>query len=193
MNVKEKRKNDIINSAIGIFMEKGYHDTKIEEIAKEVGIGKGTVYEYFSNKKELFEEVCIQFINDVLNEFDRIIDKEEGFKNKIIGIYRFKYKSITVQRSMAESFFVHGSLISDRIKDEIVYIHISMYEKVHDIIKDGIEEGVIKKDVDIDMMSACLMGTSNQYIGFRHFCHNEEEKDINFEKILNSILEGFGT
>ena len=47
---KIKTRKCILDSAIKLFSKKGYEQTSIEELAKEAGIGKGTVYSYFSNK-----------------------------------------------------------------------------------------------------------------------------------------------
>ena len=47
----------ILDTALDLFVQKGYLDTKIIDIANVAGIGKGTIYEYFSSKEELFTEL----------------------------------------------------------------------------------------------------------------------------------------
>jgi len=51
---KVAKRQDIIRCAADVFSRTGYHATKIQEIADAAGIGKGTVYEYFRTKEELF-------------------------------------------------------------------------------------------------------------------------------------------
>ena len=51
---KEKKKREIIDAAIRVFSRQGYRRTKINDIAGEAGVGKGTVYEYFKSKEDLF-------------------------------------------------------------------------------------------------------------------------------------------
>ena len=58
----------IMEAGLKIFSQKGFHKTKIEEIAQEAGIGKGTVYEYFAGKEQLFQEI----LEDGLNLFDTL-------------------------------------------------------------------------------------------------------------------------
>ncbi|MCS7000600.1 MAG: TetR/AcrR family transcriptional regulator [Bacteroidota bacterium] len=48
------KRQQIIAAAIRVFAQRGFHATKIEHIAEAAGIGKGTIYEYFSSKDELF-------------------------------------------------------------------------------------------------------------------------------------------
>jgi AcrR family transcriptional regulator len=51
---KKEKKEKILESAIRVFSKQGRTSTKISDIAEEAGIGKGTIYEYFLSKDELF-------------------------------------------------------------------------------------------------------------------------------------------
>ncbi|TLM97504.1 helix-turn-helix transcriptional regulator, partial [bacterium] len=54
---ESEKRVQIIKAAIKVFSEKGFHDAKVEDIAQQADVGKGTVYEYFSSKTELFQEM----------------------------------------------------------------------------------------------------------------------------------------
>jgi len=54
---REAAKDKIIKAAFKIFTKKGYHTTTMEDIAKEVGVSKGALYQYYKNKKELLNEI----------------------------------------------------------------------------------------------------------------------------------------
>ena len=47
MEVKKGKRELILEAAINVFSTKGYHNTRMEEIASQAGVGKGTIYEYF--------------------------------------------------------------------------------------------------------------------------------------------------
>lgn len=49
-----QRPDEILDAALRVFAQRGLHKTKLEEIAKEAGVSKGTIYLYFKNKEELF-------------------------------------------------------------------------------------------------------------------------------------------
>lgn len=53
---KEEAKNRILEKTLEIFEKKGYRKTKIDDIAKELGVSKGAIYPYFNSKEELFKE-----------------------------------------------------------------------------------------------------------------------------------------
>ena len=60
MAEKNQKKNDILSAAKSLFKEKGFHNTKMDEIAANAGVGKGTLYEYYKNKQDIFDEACIE-------------------------------------------------------------------------------------------------------------------------------------
>ncbi len=69
-SIKQKH---IIDAAIRVFSEKGFHRAKIKDVAKEAGIADGTVYNYFASKKEL--------LLAVLNELNETEARPAQFEN----------------------------------------------------------------------------------------------------------------
>ena len=57
MGEKTNKRELILAAAQEVFFEKGYHSATSEEIAKRAGIGKGTIYQYFDSKLEIFLEM----------------------------------------------------------------------------------------------------------------------------------------
>lgn len=53
----------ILQTAIEIFSQKGFHETRMEEIAKKASVAKGTIYLYFKTKKELFSSILSHALN----------------------------------------------------------------------------------------------------------------------------------
>jgi len=85
MRLKEGNKEkDIIESAIKIFAEKGFHNSKISDIAKDANVATGSVYRYFKNKediiinifenlwKKLFAEIKVMTKNKKLSPIEKI-------------------------------------------------------------------------------------------------------------------------
>ncbi|MFX1342535.1 MAG: TetR/AcrR family transcriptional regulator, partial [Promethearchaeota archaeon] len=54
---KIRAKKRIVDAAIQVFAEKGYHQAKMTDIAKKLGVSKGTIYQYFKSKEDLFKAV----------------------------------------------------------------------------------------------------------------------------------------
>jgi AcrR family transcriptional regulator len=57
---KERRRNDILNAAEKLFFSKGFENVSLNEIAKELQLGRSTLYLYFENKEELFFAIVLR-------------------------------------------------------------------------------------------------------------------------------------
>ncbi|HRK04402.1 MAG TPA: TetR/AcrR family transcriptional regulator [Chlorobiota bacterium] len=64
---KSAKRADIIEHAAAVFSKTGYHATKMQDIATAAGIGKGTIYEYFRTKEELFLAVYDAWMTEYEN------------------------------------------------------------------------------------------------------------------------------
>lgn len=72
--IRSKTKQTIVESALKLFANKGYHGTSIADIAKEAGISKGLAYNYFSSKSELADEIFEQ-IYDLFDQYDQLFEQ----------------------------------------------------------------------------------------------------------------------
>jgi TetR/AcrR family transcriptional regulator, repressor of fatR-cypB operon len=63
------RRKEIMDAAVKFFAEKGYNSTTLEEIAGNAEFGKGTLYNYFQGKEEIYKAI----VDDVIENIDRIV------------------------------------------------------------------------------------------------------------------------
>lgn len=64
------RRNQILDAAIKVFAQKGFHPATIKDVAKEAGIADGTIYNYFKNKHDLMLGILERMKETVLQEVD---------------------------------------------------------------------------------------------------------------------------
>lgn len=68
--IREERKAHLIDTALKMFADEGYHSTTISKIAREAGISKGLIYNYFESKEELLSAVMGRSIEEISRFFD---------------------------------------------------------------------------------------------------------------------------
>ena len=73
---KTEKKRQILQAAIGVFAKTGLANAKMSQIAQAAGIGKGTIYEYFSSKEELFWKAFEVYMEEV----------EKGLEKRLWGV-----------------------------------------------------------------------------------------------------------
>ncbi|MGE5418093.1 MAG: TetR/AcrR family transcriptional regulator [Acidobacteriota bacterium] len=152
------KKGRILESAQVVFSRKGYHQAKIEEIALLADVGKGTVYEYFSSKLELFKEMFIKVMkNYTENVGDLPLAQSPTAKDKIIWIFENHLRFIVDHRDFAVvTFGDMGGMDEDLLK--------WMYEmrkegiaRLEMLVQEGIDSGEFR-EVDPAIIANFLAG-----------------------------------
>src|SRR6266566_9705597 len=86
-SLKEKQRKErealILQAAEEVLMEKGYHETSIDEIAARVGIAKGTVYLHFPSKEDLVIALFARNMQTLLEGVDGIIASQPTYRAKL--------------------------------------------------------------------------------------------------------------
>ena len=77
------KKKGILEAATRSFETFGYKATTMSQIAKQANVGKGTIYTFFKNKEELFDEIINNLILDMKNVADNSICDTDSFVTKV--------------------------------------------------------------------------------------------------------------
>lgn len=77
------RKRLIINAATESFSQYGYKATTMDQVAKRANVGKGTIYTFFKNKEELFNEIMMSLLDDMKKAAEQVIQQERSFKENV--------------------------------------------------------------------------------------------------------------
>lgn len=76
----EEKRNEIAHKAADLIIERGFNETSVSQIAKAVGIGKSTLYDYFSNKDEIF----LYLLDEPIEELTRQVKIHHSWKRECI-------------------------------------------------------------------------------------------------------------
>lgn len=75
---KAARPQELLEAGLRLFLRKGLAGTRIEDVAREAGVSKGTLYLYYPSKDELFKAVVRHYLAQVIVEADSIADVHDG-------------------------------------------------------------------------------------------------------------------
>ena len=153
---KDKREA-IIAAAERIFSRKGFFQAKVEEIAAEAGVGKGTVYEYFSSKEDVFKEMVIHITQDIKLDFlgkDDFASSTEEIKKIIEENLKFVRK----HKSMARMLMQEHMTVSDEVFQYMKEIKNEGLKSLEDIIVDGIKKGEFRQDINSMVTAHLILG-----------------------------------
>lgn len=83
---KEARPQELLDAALGLFVEKGFAATRSEEVAARAGVSKGTLYLYYPSKEELLKAVVRENLSGLIAEGSGIADHYEGSASELMGL-----------------------------------------------------------------------------------------------------------
>lgn len=133
------KQEQILDAALSVFREKGFHEAKVEEIAGLAGVGKGTIYEYFDTKTDLFQQTVKYHLFKFWRFAQHHVDAGSSAKDKIRRVIESE------SRLLGEDNSVRYLLLQD---PGPVNIDLKkwMWEQRASIILDSIE-GIVRQGV----------------------------------------------
>ena len=184
--IRKQKKELILESALELFAEHGFHATSISQIAKKAKISKGLIYSYFESKKEILQVIILNAYHSIYSNFDLDNDgtltEEEFifFIRRSFEIVRQNnnfwklYISLVTQPKILES--VQNEILIEKSKP----ILDTFYKFIHSKNSDDPQETLL-------VISSLLKGAFMLMITNPEFftIHNSEEKII--ETCMNII------
>lgn len=183
------KRERILTSAIELFTEFGYANTKIIDIASKANIGKGTIYEYFKSKDEIALN-CIKYMVEYYNKgFSDIMSSEQPFKEKITN-YLTHTKNLFLQTNLSLSELDN---IGPKNHKECEQIMIKEQEFLNKMLIEVLENAVLSKEIRPDINISTI--SYFVQISIMHMTVSEtlfKDEFFSVEDIINLIFNGIG-
>ena len=160
---KEEKRTRILEAAIRLFARLGLPNTKMMAIAEAAGIGKGTIYEYFKSKEDLFFAAFNAYVKEIeariARRLRRIVDPVEKLRAYFTAWIDICESEFIEFADIILDFWAEG-LRSH--KDKVEFDLSSMYRKYRTQIIRILDEGIKQKKfkpVDTTITSSIIIGT----------------------------------
>lgn len=144
----EARRKEILSAALRVFSQKGYHQTSMNEIAKEAEFSIGSLYNFFKDKEDLFLTLFKEQLNEITQKVNEIVEhtvgareKLEALINTLFSYFETNWEAIRIISLSHQDF--ESSLKND-IGNVIREGHLRFIQLVARILQQGIEQGAIK-------------------------------------------------
>ena len=162
---KQNKRSLIIEAAAKVFANRGYTSTLIADIARVAGIGKGTIYEYFPSKEDLFFAVFEWFVETTEAEAKVSISALGGPASERLmalndALLRSWLDMLDMYSLVMEFWSASASSrMRQRFKQAFREGSRDFRQIVSALIRDGIETGEFQPEVDAESVAAALVGT----------------------------------
>jgi len=154
----ENKRLRIIKGAISVFSRRGFYQAKIEEIAEEAGVGKGTVYEYFSSKEELFLEMFLYIEEKCREMVQRELAGIEPFHEKLEKMFAVIMRFLKDYRDMGQILFAGSPPVSEEAQRVLREKNLQMMGELIAMLEEAAAKGEIRP-VNVRAAAQVIMGT----------------------------------
>lgn len=193
----------IIRAAVKVFSRQGFHQARVEDIAQEAGVGKGTVYEYFESKRHLFEEMVregLNFYSRQLGELEAS-DAAAGEERPVKpGRLRESLRTLTLlhlrffreYRDLAEVTMRDLTLVSAEMRAWMRDMRRRQILRIQEMVRQGQARGEVRADLDPELAAIMVAGA---LAGLGHLAvWSPKEPDLAevAEKAATLVFDGIG-
>ncbi len=163
---KDDKLQRILDAATTVFSQNGYRGATMQEVATEAGVGKGTIYLYFSSKEEMLETVLLDVLERYRDNMAEIVS--EGGEPRETLHRLLCYVLEGADRRRGQFSFIFGGLtgMGEDFKRRIFDIKNEMLQILADFMSDSIDSGELRS-ADPHMMAHVVSGTLNSLAAAR--------------------------
>ena len=192
----EITKQKIMDAALQLFKNKGFDATRLQDIAKVTGMTRGAIYWHFKNKQDILATLMMDMkqsfevgLKNFQKEEGGAIEKLERVVRDIITAHTADARFRDLIIVMMSNYQISEKLRKGRLKAEFPTQFI---ETVGSLIEQGMDENVIRRDIDPDeiawLVLILLTGSIIAYLKFPDACKTSDKSDTIVDCFLHGIL-----
>ncbi|KMJ57089.1 TetR family transcriptional regulator [Bacillus sp. LL01] len=192
MKQQKPKYKQIIDAAVIVIAENGYHHAQVSKIAKQAGVADGTIYLYFKNKEDilisLFQEKMGLFVEKIRQE----IAGKSTSTEKLLTLIEKHFSMLAADHHLAivTQLELRQSNLELRLKiNEVLkgYLHV-----VDEILLAGTKNGELRADLDVRLARQMVFGTIDETV--TTWVMNDQKYDLASiaPRVHDLLIRGFG-
>jgi len=160
MRLKEGNKEkDILDAAVSVFAEEGFHKAKISKIAEVAGVATGSVYVYYKNKEDLLATIFQDLWEKLADELKSIASNQNLSPiEKIDGMLDLVFDIFTENPSLALVFVNEQHNLIRTGQDDFFEYYEKFLDEGERVVKEGIDKNVFSDNLELKIFRYYLFG-----------------------------------
>lgn len=163
---RQQKSDRILEAAIRVFAEKGFKAAALEQVARQAGTAKGTLYLYFRDKQELYFKAVLRVFDDVRAHIAACAARETGPVDKLRAIARGQLEYFALHREAMR-------LVTGILATSVAGLRKRLFSALQEqrriglqaltaIMEDGQRQGVVRADIDVHYLVLSYVGALGQ-------------------------------
>ncbi|MCG6929718.1 MAG: TetR/AcrR family transcriptional regulator [Desulfofustis sp.] len=146
---KRKTRKCILDSAVRLFSRKGFDKTSIEELAREAGIGKGTVYSYFRTKRDIVKAFCDDQLEFARSELAAKTNPDMPLIEQLMIIFMADFKYVTENKEFGRVYLHEKVFPQEPLAEEDFQVQNDYFDMLYPIYQRAQDRGELRKDLEL--------------------------------------------
>jgi TetR/AcrR family fatty acid metabolism transcriptional regulator len=152
---REKRKQ-ILDAAIRVFADDGFHGARVGDIAKHAGVAHGLVYHYFASKEDVLQTIFVENWGELIARFRAVEHSEEPASDRLAGIAKILLRTWRNDPALV-TVMVREVARSPQIQGQVHEVQ-EAFAILERVIEQGQREGDFRRDLDARLASWLVYG-----------------------------------
>lgn len=187
---KSEVRERIIHAAMESFGQTGYDKTKMDDIAKRLGLSKGTLYLYFKSKENLFLAICEHNMEEGTKDDSKLFVRKENAASDAEQIYdNIRRRERGNDRIVLE--MVVESTRNPRLRKAMHDYRLKVHDHVLQELRKKVDEGYFRKDVDINSLAIAIVALYDGLAVNRMLGVGDAANKKAWAAMIKAVIAGF--
>lgn len=154
----------ILQAAIQVIAQSGYHNAQISRIARAAGVADGTVYLYFKNKEDLLLSILRKAIGEVVTQIEEALSESASAASELHRIVEMYFKLLSRDPNLAMVTQIHLRQADADLRRQVGDIMKPFYNLLDGVIDKGVQACAFDGEVSHRIARRMIFGTMDETV-----------------------------
>lgn len=182
----------IIDAAVVVIAENGYHQAQVSKIAKQAGVADGTIYLYFENKEDILISLFREKMGNFVERIGELIAGKTTAKEKLLVMIEAHFSLLSENHHLAIVTQLELRQSNKELRLKINDVLKGYLKVIDSIVAEGIVKGEFSKELEVRLARQMIFGTIDEMA--TSWVMNEEKYDLKAlaHQVHRMIIHGCG-
>lgn len=164
MKKNKPKYKQIIEAAVVVIAENGYHASQVSKIAKKAGVADGTIYLYFKNKEDILVSVFEEKMGQFIEQIAQATSEKQNAQEKLLTLVEMHFLQLASDHHLAIVTQLELRQSNSELRHQINEVLKPYLAVIDHIIKEGTDEKIFRYDLNIPLVRQMIFGTLDEIV-----------------------------
>ncbi|QHS22954.1 TetR/AcrR family transcriptional regulator [Virgibacillus sp. MSP4-1] len=176
MKKNKPKYKQIIDAAVEVIAENGYHASQVSKIAKKAGVADGTIYLYFRNKEDILVSLFQEKMGNFIERIKEDTEQKSNADEKLRTLIEMHFSRLANNYHLAVVTQLELRQSNKDLRQKINEVLKGYLAVIDEILKEGIKEGIFHPELNIKLVRQMIFGTLDEVV--TNWVMKEEKYDL---------------